>query len=78
VRGLRQTLGLDFQFHDYHEHALGDGADARALAYVELRDEAGATIFGVGQDPDIVAASLQAVLHGAARILGEMDEAVAS
>ena len=75
VRGLRQTLGLDFRFHDYHEHALGDGADARALAYVQLRDGAGQPVFGVGQDPDIVAASLQAVLHGAARILGEMDEA---
>jgi 2-isopropylmalate synthase len=78
VRGLRQALGLDFRFQDYYEHALGDGADARALAYVQLRDGAGASVYGVGEDPDIVAASLQAVLHGAARMLGEMEDEAAS
>jgi hypothetical protein len=35
-------------------------------------------VYGVGEDPDIVAASLQAVLHGAARMLGEMEDEAAS
>jgi hypothetical protein len=31
------ALGLDIRLMDYHEHAIGSGADARAACYVELR-----------------------------------------
>ena len=75
VHGLRQALGLEFHFQDYHEHALGDGEDAQAVAYVQLRDASGVAAFGMGRDEDIVAASLRAVLHGAARILARAEQA---
>ena len=52
---------------DYREHALGAGADARAAAYVEARTSDGRTLFGVGLDRNIVAASLRAVASAAAR-----------
>lgn len=51
---------------DYHEHALGSGADARAAAYVEMRVD-GTSLFGVGIDRDIVGASFKAILSGVAR-----------
>jgi 2-isopropylmalate synthase len=53
---------------DYREHALGAGADARAAAYVEARTADGRTLFGVGLDRNIVAASLRAVASAAARV----------
>jgi len=62
VRGLREGPGIDIHVLDYSEHALGDGASATAVAYVQLRARDGATRFGVGQDEDIVAATLEAVL----------------
>ena len=45
---------------DYAEHALSAGGDARAAAYVEC-DVDGETVWGVGIDPNIVTASLNAV-----------------
>jgi len=52
---------------DYHEHAIGAGADAQAVAYLELRIGASQTVYGVGRDTDIVAASLKAILSGLQR-----------
>jgi 2-isopropylmalate synthase len=45
---------------DYAEHALSAGGDAKAAAYVECA-VGGETYWGVGVDPNIVAASLRAV-----------------
>jgi 2-isopropylmalate synthase len=51
---------------DYHEHATGSGANAQAVAYLELRiDEQ--TLFGVGLDANIVSASLKAIVSGLQR-----------
>jgi 2-isopropylmalate synthase len=61
VDGLRPIAGVDFDVVDYHEHALGQGADAVAVAYVEtIGDQA--IQWGVGTDANIVDASLRAVL----------------
>ncbi|MGH8806396.1 MAG: 2-isopropylmalate synthase [Noviherbaspirillum sp.] len=57
-----QALGLDITVMDYHEHAIGAGADAPGACYVELRLNKGPTLFGVGIDRNIVAASFKAVL----------------
>ena len=62
VAGLRESLGVDIHVLDYSEHAMGDGANATAVAYVLLRTRKEITRFGVGQDEDIVAATLAAVL----------------
>jgi len=50
----------------YHEHSMGSGADARAVAYMELRVD-DVPLYGVGIDADIVSASLKAVLSGVLR-----------
>ena len=51
-----------YSFLSYEEHALGEGEDARAVAYIGIADEMGIPYFGVGIDPNIVGASLRALL----------------
>jgi 2-isopropylmalate synthase len=62
VHALRDGLGTVIDVVDYAEHAIGTGADACAVAYVETVDDAGALRWGVGIDPNIITASLRAVL----------------
>jgi 2-isopropylmalate synthase len=69
------ALGLDIRVMDYHEHAIGRGADARAACYVELRVGSGQTLFGVGIDSNIVTASFRAVLSAVNRHLAAGTEA---
>ena len=64
---LRAGLGLELDVVDYHEHAIGAGADAKAVAYVETVDAEGVTRWGIGTHPNIVTASLRAVLSAAER-----------
>jgi len=61
VHALREGVGADVHVLAYHEHATGTGEDATAVAYVQLR--AGTrTVYGVGLDPNIVSATLKAVI----------------
>jgi len=56
----------DVRVLDYHEHALSSGGDAIAAAYVEctVGDQ---IVWGVGLDPNIVTASLRAVISAVNR-----------
>jgi 2-isopropylmalate synthase len=63
------ALGLDVKLMDYHEHAIGHGANAKAACYVELRLDNGPTLFGAGIDSNIVTASFKAVLSAVNRQL---------
>jgi 2-isopropylmalate synthase len=67
VDGLQRAIGSPIAVLDYHEHAIGAGAQARAAAYLELRIGDTRTLFGVGIDANIVTASLKAVLSGLQR-----------
>ncbi|GGW21442.1 2-isopropylmalate synthase [Vreelandella hamiltonii] len=53
--------GHDVEIIDYHEHSRGQGADAEAIAYVEVRID-GQAVFGVGSDESITSASMKGVL----------------
>jgi 2-isopropylmalate synthase len=66
MAALQALCGDELQLLDYHEHAIGGGAKARAAAYIELRIGA-RTLYGVGIDADIVAASFKALLSGVLR-----------
>ena len=67
VHGLRTGLDIDIDVLDYTEHSLGAGADATAVAYVESTTSSGSVKWGVGSDPNIITASLRAVLAAAER-----------
>ncbi len=60
---LKDELGLDIRVLDYHEHAIGAGAAASAISYVELKvgDQ---ELWGAGTHSDIVTASLRAIVSG--------------
>ena len=60
--------GVDVRVLDYAEHALSSGGDASAAAYVECAVD-GEIYWGVGIDPNIVTASLKAVVSAVNRAL---------
>ena len=51
-----------FTFIDYKEHAISDGSDSMAVAYIHLRDKDGKDVFGVGVDHNINLAPLRGIL----------------
>ncbi|MBL0086041.1 MAG: 2-isopropylmalate synthase [Ideonella sp.] len=67
VNAMAQATGVKVAVLDYHEHAIGTGAQARAAAYLEMRIGDTRTLFGVGIDANIVTASMKAVLSGLLR-----------
>ena len=67
VDALRRGLGVQLDVVDYAEHALGQGADASAAAYVETTGRDGVVKWGVGEHPNIITASLRAVLSALER-----------
>jgi 2-isopropylmalate synthase len=66
VDGLSQASGQPIRVLNYHEHSIGTGSSAQAIAYLELRI-GDRTLFGVGTDSDIVSASLKAIVSGLQR-----------
>jgi 2-isopropylmalate synthase len=77
VAALRKELGVDVHVADYAEHALGEGEDALAAAYVELRRPDGGTTWGAARHRSIVAAGLEAVVSAANRIAGGIAGGIA-
>lgn len=69
VEGVNRQLSTKLRVLDYHEHAIGSGADAKAVAYLEVRIGEGVTLFGVGIDSNIVSASLKAITSGLHRAM---------
>ncbi len=71
VDALTKVVGIELDVVDYVEHSLGSGADATAVAYVETLDQRGTTRWGVGSHPNIITASLRAVLSAVHRVRTE-------
>ena len=61
-------LGLDVRVLDYSEHAMSQGRDAKAAAYVEAAVD-GQIVWGVGIDSSITQASYKAVISAVNRAL---------
>lgn len=74
VDALRRHCGVTVRLVDYHEHAIGAGADATAAAYVEIATADGGTLHGVGIHSNIVAASLQAVVSAVNRAARQSEQ----
>lgn len=62
VKAVNTGLDARLDVVDYAEHAMGQGSEATAVAYVETTDGDGNVRWGVGCDPNIISASLRAVL----------------
>jgi 2-isopropylmalate synthase len=48
---LRDGAGFDVHVLNYHEHGVGAGEDATAVAYVQLRVGGSHTVYGSGSIP---------------------------
>ena len=68
---LRQVGITDYQFVSYSEHAVGEGADSKAPSYIQLKNSAGDTFFGVGMDGNISLASIKGIICAINRASGE-------
>jgi 2-isopropylmalate synthase len=63
VHAMNRGLNTSIDVVDYSEHALGQGSEATAVAYVEMKIGDGTdTRWGVGRDPNTTSAVLRAVL----------------
>ncbi|REK23332.1 MAG: 2-isopropylmalate synthase [Actinobacteria bacterium] len=68
VHAICEHFGVPFDVVDYTEHAIGSGADAKAVAYVEAVMGSAGPGWGVGVDSNITTASLKAVLGAFRRL----------
>lgn len=68
VNAINQVVDIDFTVEDYHEQAVGKGADAQALAYVPLKLKDHGVIYGVGADSNIDQAAVRAIIAGLNRM----------
>lgn len=63
-----KNLGMhDYELVSYEEQAVSAGANSKALAYIQLKDKNGTTVFGAGLDDDISIAAIKAVLSAVNR-----------
>ena len=70
VTGLKKAIKIDFEIMEYGEHALGQGADAEAVTYIQLKCD-GRRYSGVAISKDIIASSLNALMGAASQLLSE-------
>jgi len=59
---VKNMKAAAFRFVSYSEHAVTAGSDAKAVAYIQLADPAGGSVFGVGISSNINVASIRGVI----------------
>ncbi len=67
VDAVAKGVGVEVDVLDYAEHSMGHTSQATAVSYVETSGPDGRVLWGVGVDPNTVAASLRAVLSAVER-----------
>ena len=61
INGLRKK-GIQVRVFDFSEHALGEGEEADAIAYIKLQFSDGSMCWGAGVDTDSEQASIKAII----------------
>jgi len=77
VEALRSSVNLEFEILEYGEHALGQGADAEAVTYIQLKCN-GQRFTGVAISKDIIASSLNALIGAVSDLLVSQGRQVAA
>ena len=62
IDGFQREFGIPVRIADYQEHAIGNGANALAISFVEAQVSDAQPVFGVGMHNSIVRASLNAII----------------
>lgn len=73
VEAIKGSTDIDFEIMEYGEHALGQGADAEAVTYIQLKDGL-QRYTGVAISRDIVSSSLNALLRAAGQLIQDARE----
>jgi len=74
VHALSHVLTAPVSIHHYEERALGQGANADAIAFAEMAAPGVAgSVFGVGVDANLTTASIRAVVGGVNRLIARAD-----
>lgn len=66
---IEENLGVHFTNLTYKEHALQEGSNSQAVAYVSITGEDGKVYWGVGIQDDIIYASVRALFSAVNRML---------
>ena len=64
VSSIREKIDFEFSVDNYHEQAIGKGANARALAFVPIKLNEEEIVYGVGIDSNIDQAAIKAIISG--------------
>ena len=59
---LKKAYNLDISLVTYQEHALEQSSSSQAIAYVGIQTPSGKLAWGAGVDPDIIHASIDALI----------------
>ena len=59
---LKKAYGFQYDLVTYQEHALEQSSSSKAIAYVGIRKQDGTLSWGAGVDPDIIRASIDALV----------------
>lgn len=59
---LKKAYGFQYDLVTYQEHALEQSSSSKAIAYVGIRKPDGSLAWGAGVDPDIIRASIDALV----------------
>lgn len=62
VHALQKNGWGDFELTDFHEHAIGEGAETEAVAYVQIKRADGGHFWGAGIDTNIDLAGTKALV----------------
>jgi 2-isopropylmalate synthase len=65
------AVGLPFDVLSYEEHSRGQGSGANAVSYIEITTRSRRTLFGAGMHPNIITASLLAILSAVNRAIAQ-------
>ena len=71
VNALAQTLNEPVTVVDYHEHSLGEGADAKAISILAIDNEDGGRCYGIGVSRNTITSSLNAIISAMNRRWGK-------
>jgi len=69
IDAMVNAIALPFDVLSYEEHSRGQGSGAQAVSYIEITTRSRRTLFGAGMHPNIVTASLLAVLSAVNRAI---------
>jgi 2-isopropylmalate synthase len=71
IDAMVNAISLPFDVLSYEEHSRGQGSAANAVSYIEITTRSRRTLFGAGMHPNIITASLLAILSAVNRAVAQ-------